>query len=558
MDYRGALAQYLEGMNAATGRATGALEQAHGALSAPPADTSNLRMAAGFLAPTRTGGFGESLGSAVGNLADAREGADALRADRAMKIVAIRQAQARLQMDQAQAGFGAFEKGMEFDRQSQADAARRSMLGALSGGGMPGGGMDLSDVASAANMGATPLPGSAPIMPATGRFEPVPQGAFDGIERMNTRPADRPGFYEAPGAPVPPMEAPSPADMPALTASPAQFQPDGSLGSLLDPTPMVPAQMRAPRQSEPPRRQPAQQAPQGDIYAVAKANLERASQIARKSPAAAADPTFQEFVKQNREIFEKSPEYTSMIEGAKGTSTMREYEQFKRENPNWRSVAPTLLDYDVMQRRASATNVNVNGQERAFDSTMGKFAAETYQGIHSAANNARETINLLDLTGKALESGVYQGFGGQEILALQRMGTALGVSDPEQVAAGELITALQNRMALLMRNPDSGMGMPGAVSDRDIMFLKQAQVGLDKSPEGNRQLLEAFRKVEQRKIEIANMADAYVRQNGRMDVRFNQMIREYAQANPLFPAPSGDVAPGSPAIDDILRKYGVQ
>ena len=120
------------------------------------------------------------------------------------------------------------------------------------------------------------------------------------------------------------------------------------------------------------------------------------------------------------------------------------------------------------------------------------------------------------------------------------MGLALGIGNADKIAGGELLTAVQNRMALQMRSPDSGMGMPGAVSDRDLTFLKEAQIGLDRTPEGNRKMLDAFRKLEQRKLEIAQLADQYIQQNGRLDAGFNQAVRQYAAANPMFPEQQSD------------------
>src|SRR5690606_10596960 len=131
-------------------------------------------------------------------------------------------------------------------------------------------------------------------------------------------------------------------------------------------------------------------------------------------------------------------------------------------------------------------------------------------------------------------TGVRTGFGAEAELNLRQLGAAMGIdTDPEKLAGGELIRSIQNRMALTMRSPDGGMGMPGALSDRDIKFLKDSQIGIDRSPEGNQRMLEAYRKMEQRKVELAQLADQYVEQNGQLDAGFNKAVREYAKANPL-------------------------
>ena len=85
-----------------------------------------------------------------------------------------------------------------------------------------------------------------------------------------------------------------------------------------------------------------------------------------------------------------------------------------------------------------------------------------------------------------------------------------------------------------MRNPDSGMGMPGTMSDADREFLKASQLGLDKSPGGNKAMLMAARALKNRKLEVAKMADEYIEKNGALDPGFNRMVRDYAEKNPLF------------------------
>lgn len=195
---------------------------------------------------------------------------------------------------------------------------------------------------------------------------------------------------------------------------------------------------------------------------------------------------------------------------------------------------------DAVLQGTRGTTVNVGAGEKAWDTESAKLFAKRYDDLTTQAQSAQQMLGLYDLAQAGLDSGVRTGsFGGAE-QAVRQMGLALGIGNADKIAGGELLTAVQNRMALQMRSPDSGMGMPGAVSDRDLTFLKEAQIGLDRSPEGNRKMLDAFRRLEQRKVEIAQLADQYVQQKGRMDAGFNQAVREYADANPLFPRQDGD------------------
>lgn len=227
-------------------------------------------------------------------------------------------------------------------------------------------------------------------------------------------------------------------------------------------------------------------------------------------------------------------------EQADRTSQSKNYDLYSQDEIAAGRRPLGRLEYEQALRSAGATNVNVGAGEKAWDTESAKLFAKRYDDITSAAGNAQQMMGMYDLAEQALNSGVRTGLGADAELTLRQLGSAMGVdTDPQKLAGGELIRAVQNRMALTMRSPDGGMGMPGALSDRDIKFLKDSQVGLDRSPEGNRRMLDAFRAMERRKIELAQLADQYVQQNGRLDAGFNQAVREYANANPLFPeAPS--------------------
>jgi hypothetical protein len=197
-------------------------------------------------------------------------------------------------------------------------------------------------------------------------------------------------------------------------------------------------------------------------------------------------------------------------------------------------LSPEAEAQKLRLARAGSTNVNVGAGEKAWDTESAKLFAKRYDDIATQAQSANEMLGLYDVASMALNSGLRTGTLGSEEQAIRRLGQIIGVGDADTVAAGELLTSIQNRMALMMRSPDSGMGMPGAVSDRDLIFLKDAQIGLDRSEEGNRLMLDAFRRLEQRKIEIAQLADEYVRNNHQLDSGFYAEVRQYAEANPLF------------------------
>lgn len=209
--------------------------------------------------------------------------------------------------------------------------------------------------------------------------------------------------------------------------------------------------------------------------------------------------------------------------------------------PELRTVGDTLVSVEggvvtpLFQGKSSPLATASASASTAGGDFAQDYFEDAYGKLQTEAASARDMDGMLSVVEAALDSGVRTGFGAEQELQLRRLGQAIGVPvDDDAVAGAELLKSITNRMALLMRNPDSGMGMPGAVSDRDLTFLKDAQVGLDRSDAGNRNMLIAFRALNQRKQDIARLADEYVRNNNRLDVGFNDVVRRYAEENPLF------------------------
>lgn len=197
---------------------------------------------------------------------------------------------------------------------------------------------------------------------------------------------------------------------------------------------------------------------------------------------------------------------------------------------------------------AGGQTVNVDLSERGLDKDSAKRFAERYDAIQTGGQAATAQLGLLDEVQKAIDTGIYTGPQGENIQALRRMASAVGLADADTAAAGDVVTAIQNRMALMTRSPDGGLGMPGALSDRDITFLKAMQPGLNMTPEGLKNMLRIYRALEDRRIQIADLATDYAIANDGLDYGFDKSVREFAKNNPLFPdEPPPGAAPTTPA-----------
>jgi hypothetical protein len=200
----------------------------------------------------------------------------------------------------------------------------------------------------------------------------------------------------------------------------------------------------------------------------------------------------------------------------------------------------------------AGTTISTAG-ETAYKQTVGKGFGEDYLTIQKGARDASSTIGKLDRLGTALSSpGVYTGAGGELVADLKKTAAGLGIPI-EGVAETDVARAISNEITLQLRNPAGGAGMPGAMSEADRNFLAAIPPGLSNTPEGNRQKLDMLKKVQQRNIDVARLANQYAQENGQIDAGFYQSLTDWAETHPLFP--EGD----TPAeLQSLKQKYGLE
>jgi hypothetical protein len=214
----------------------------------------------------------------------------------------------------------------------------------------------------------------------------------------------------------------------------------------------------------------------------------------------------------------------------------------------WKPLDPTLA------------KVSVNGptEQTEEQKKVGQFYGDQYIDMQKAGLSARDQNNKLDLLGTLLDK-TYTGAGGESVQQLKKTAAALGIS-VEGVAEGDAAKAITNEMALQLRNPAGGAGMPGALSDRDRDFLTSMVPGLSQTPEGRKLLIESRKRLNNRNIEVAKMARDYRKKRGKLDEAFfDELADKYKDTN-LFEglvAPKKIAAVGqNPGGDDaLINKY---
>jgi hypothetical protein len=208
--------------------------------------------------------------------------------------------------------------------------------------------------------------------------------------------------------------------------------------------------------------------------------------------------------------------------------------------PEQRQAA--MARYEEMQAsgRGPLVNVNTGGQAKQLDT----YYAGVYGNVNDAGRAAPGKIEKLNRLGELLDApGVYQGTAGAQVTALKRLGVSLGM-DIEGVAEAEAAQSIGREMALELRNPAGGAGMPGAMSDKDREFLESMVPNLSKTPEGNRMIVEASRRVAQRDMEVAEIVREYAATHGGVDAGVEAAIQQAFQGSDMF----ADLRGGTSAV----------
>jgi hypothetical protein len=178
---------------------------------------------------------------------------------------------------------------------------------------------------------------------------------------------------------------------------------------------------------------------------------------------------------------------------------------------------------------------------------LGADAAKTFQTIRESGQaGIKERARLLvlrDSLGKT-----YTGPGANSLLTLKRVANAFGIK-VEGLGEGEAARGLSNHLALSLRNPAGGEGMPGAMSDADREFLRQSTPGLQNSPQGWKALVNIRIGLANAAVEQAQYAEQ-LRRKGVAIIDIPGMVQEYANQHPIF-----QVHDSAARRNALLEKY---
>lgn len=173
-------------------------------------------------------------------------------------------------------------------------------------------------------------------------------------------------------------------------------------------------------------------------------------------------------------------------------------------------------------------------QPTEYDKADAKAWSDRNQELIASGQKARDRLQTVQQMRQLVDHpDVVQGAIGPVTNTFKNIANSLGFK-VDGLAETQYLDALAKQGALMLRDPSTGAGMPGALSDADRKFLEQASVSLGNSREGNKLLIDYMERLHKRAIEVDQWREEYIAKNGRLDNGFSKVVRERANAAPLF------------------------
>ena len=191
------------------------------------------------------------------------------------------------------------------------------------------------------------------------------------------------------------------------------------------------------------------------------------------------------------------------------------------EMKNAAASGQTLPEYQASQGDLKATEAGAVENAKVY--------VAKYQAIDEAGTRAIQEIPKLQIALKQMESpDFYSGIGNNYNLALKRVAVALG-GDPDKAAPQEIVSKV---IADSVLNGLGALKGLGPIRVAEMKLASTAAMSPDNTPQSNRFLANVAIRIQQRAVEVSDMAQNY--KDGVLDVGFDKKVREMDKAKPLF------------------------
>ena len=157
----------------------------------------------------------------------------------------------------------------------------------------------------------------------------------------------------------------------------------------------------------------------------------------------------------------------------------------------------------------------VNPAQQAYQTGMMERDAKKLSGFLDQREAAPGQISTLDQLQQGLEQFNKTGQSPKGAAWEQTMKNWLpGYKAGDALQAYQISQAVGNQMALELRNPANGAGMPGAMSDKDREFLTSMVANPGTDINAARQIIAARQATYRRNVEIGDMASKWAKKYG--------------------------------------------
>ena len=191
------------------------------------------------------------------------------------------------------------------------------------------------------------------------------------------------------------------------------------------------------------------------------------------------------------------------------------------------------LGSDGKVTQVGGAGINIGGQEKEFDKSMGKFYAERNINMANDAQSAVSALNTIQVQRNLTQDPSFRSGTGQELFnSASSLLEQLGIGEAD-IASGEAFRAFASQSVLDALGGSLGTG----VSNADVTFINNTVANLSNSGAGIATILDIREKLYRRKLETAELARQWMADNNTqfLDQRWDQYIAKWNDDNPIFP-----------------------
>ena len=229
--------------------------------------------------------------------------------------------------------------------------------------------------------------------------------------------------------------------------------------------------------------------------------------VAKKASAGAAVMNAQN--KQKEGIFEDALTKDYVAKGMDANQArLQAQRDIKQGNltPMQEAFEKLTPEQKVAYFSQAKVNIDLSKPEQSIvdeaNKVVGAKLGEEVASVYKGASEGISQNQRLDRVTLAISRGAKTGAGAEFILNMKSLGKTFGLPIGD-LSEQEVIRKVSNEMALRLRNPDSGLGLTGNTSNKDLDFLKASVVGLGRTKEGNLAIVKAMKRLNKFKIALA-------------------------------------------------------